>query len=98
MEITEELYDRLSEQAAQRQVTPEQLIERLLTDDSAPMVTAGEEPDAPVPPAGSDEVLVAVQRLTTLFAAVVIPDLDQAFTDPLIALANADAVPAPREC
>jgi hypothetical protein len=97
MQISEELYERLAEQAARLQLTPEQLIEQLLAGDAAPFVLAGDEQDVPVPPAGSAEALAAVQRLTTLFADVAIPDLEQALADPMIALANADVAPAPRD-
>jgi hypothetical protein len=95
MQISEELFERLNERAARLQLTPEQLIERLLAGDSAQVAMAGAAPDVPVPPAGSHQALAAVQRLTTLFADVVIPDLEQALADPMIALANADVAPAP---
>ena len=95
MQISDELYTRLNEQAARLQLSPEQLIERLLTGEAAPVTLAGDEPDVPVPPAGSAAALAAVQHLSTLFADVVIPDLEQVLADPLIALANADAAPAP---
>jgi hypothetical protein len=95
MQISEDLYARLNEQAARLRLTPEQLIERLLTDDAAPVTMPGDEPDVPVPPAGSAEALAAVQRLTSLFADVAIPDLEQVLADPLLALANADAAAHP---
>ncbi|HZS91747.1 MAG TPA: hypothetical protein VFE42_30210 [Chloroflexota bacterium] len=95
IQISEELYDRLYEQAVQLQLTPEQLIERLLAGGPVQPVVAPDEPDIPVPQAGTDEALAAVQRLTTLFADAVIPDLDHTLADPMIALANADAAPAP---
>ena len=87
--------NHLSGQAARLQLAPEQLIERLLAGNSPPFVEAANEPDVRVPPAGSDEALAAVRCLTTLFAGVVTPDLDQALVDPMIALANADVAPAP---
>jgi hypothetical protein len=95
MQISDDLYARLNEQAARLQLTPEQLIERLLASEAAPVALADDEPEVPIPSAGSVEALAAVQRLTTLFADVVIPDLEQVLADPLIALANADAAPAP---
>ncbi|MGH2409372.1 MAG: hypothetical protein ACRDGS_03275 [Chloroflexota bacterium] len=88
IQIAEELSDRLSEQAARRQITLEQLIERLLSEDSARLIMADDDLDVPVPPAGSDEAIAAVHRLTTLFAHVDLPDLDQALVDPMIALVN----------
>ena len=95
MEIAEDLYDRLSGQAARLQLTPEQLIERLLAGDSPSFAGTADESDIRVPPAGSDEALAAVRRLTNLFTDVAIPDIDQALVDPMIALANADAASAP---
>jgi hypothetical protein len=86
IQITEDLCRRLSEQAAQLHITPEQMLERLL---AAPSIDEGDEA-TPVPPAGSEEALAAVQRLTGLFADVALPDLDAALADPLIALANSD--------
>jgi hypothetical protein len=86
IQITEDLYRRLSEQAAQLHITPEQMLERLL---AAPSIDEGDEA-TPVPPAGSEEALAAVQRLTGLFADVALPNLDAALADPLIALANSD--------
>ncbi len=56
IQITEDLYRRLSEQAAQLHITPEQMLERLL---AAPSIDEGDEA-TPVPPAGSEEALAAV--------------------------------------
>lgn len=95
LHISEETYHRLSEQAEQLHLTPEQVVERLLAGDHAQPTIAGNELDLPVPSAGSEEALAAAHRLTTLFADVVIPDLDQTLADPMIALANADVAPAP---
>lgn len=95
MQISEELYTRLSAQAAQLQITPEQLIERLLAGGPLLQDVADDEPELLVPPAGSADALAAVHRLTTLFADTVIPDLDRALADPMIALANADAALIP---
>jgi hypothetical protein len=95
IQISDDLCDRLYERAAQLQLTPEQLIERLLAADRVQLVIALDEPDFPIPLAGSDEALAAVQRLSTLFADAAIPDLDQALADPMIALANADVAPTP---
>jgi hypothetical protein len=97
VQISEELYERLSEQAAQLQLAPEQFIERRLSGGLAPFDAEDEAPEVAIPPAGSEEALAAVHRLTTLFADVVIPDLDHALDDPLIALANADAALVPHD-
>jgi hypothetical protein len=88
--ISENVYRRLSERAARLRLTPEQLIERLLTPDLLTLVAIDEESTEPMPSAHSDEALASVQRLTTCFADATIPDLENVLTDPSIALANAD--------
>jgi hypothetical protein len=86
IQITEEVYRRLSEQAARLHLTPEQMIERLLT----PLSLIEEDGDLAVPAPGSEEALAAVRRLNSLFADVSIPNLDAVLADPMIALASAD--------
>jgi hypothetical protein len=81
--VTEEVYRRLSERAARLQLTPEQLIEQLVAVPPS-------DDDLAVPPAGSEEALAAVGRLSGLFAGVTLPDVDATLADPMIALANAD--------
>ena len=81
--VTEEVYRRLSERAARLQLTPEQLIEQFV---AAPLT----DDDLAVSPAGSEEALAAVARLSSLFAGVTLPDVDATLADPMIALANAD--------
>jgi hypothetical protein len=88
--ISESIYRRLSEQAAQLHLTPEQLIEHLLVPDSLLFAEGEAELDTLIPPAHSDAALAAVQRLTTCFADATIPDLENVLTDPSIALANTD--------
>lgn len=89
IELTEATYRHLSERAARLHLTPEQLIEQLLA------ALASNSDDLAMPPAGSEEALVAVGRLSGLFADITIPNLDEALADPQIALANAglDALP-----
>lgn len=82
--VTDEIYRRLSERAARLKLTPEQLIEQLL---AAPASVAD---DLPMPPAGAEEALAAVGRLSSVFSDLTIPNLDDTLADPLIALANAD--------
>ena len=84
IELTEATYRHLSERAAHLKLTPEQLIEQLL---AAPASVAD---DLPMPPAGAEEALAAVGRLSSVFADLTIPNLDATLADPLIALANAD--------
>jgi hypothetical protein len=64
------------------------MIARMLASDLPQFIITDDEPDISIPPAGSDEALSAVRRLTTLFADVAIPNLEQALSDPMIALAN----------
>ena len=95
IEISEEVYRRLHEQAARLQLTPEQMAERLLTRELAELTMEDGDQELPIPAPGSAEALAAVRRLTTLFADVSIPDLEQALADPMIALANADMADLP---
>jgi hypothetical protein len=96
IQVSETAYRRLSEQAAQLHLTPEQLIERLLVPDLLALAHVDEELAEPMPPAHSDAALAAVHRLTTCFADVTIPDLENVLTDPSIALANADGDDLPQ--
>jgi hypothetical protein len=95
IEVSEEVYRRLHEQAARLQLTPEQMAERLLTRELAELTMADGDQELSVPAPGSAEALAAVRRLTTLFADISIPDLEQALADPMIALANADVTDRP---
>jgi hypothetical protein len=92
IQVSETAYRRLSERAAELRLTPEQLIERLLVPDPLTLVDVDVDAELaePIPPAHSDAALAAVQRLTTCFADVTIPDLEHVLIDPSIALANAD--------
>jgi hypothetical protein len=94
--VSESVYRRLSERAARLRLTPEQLIERLLTPDPLALADVDDELAEPMPSAHSDEALAAVQRLATCFADVTIPDLEHVLTDPSIALANADTDDLPQ--
>ncbi len=90
--VTEELYRRLSAQAVRLHLTPEQLLERLVSSASM----GDDEDTLVVPAAGSEEALAAVRRLSGLFADVAIPKLEAALADPMIALAHADLDTHPR--
>ena len=92
LQISAQLYRRLSEQAARLRLTPEQLLERLV---AAPQV-AELGSDLPMPPAGSEAALAAVGRLTQLFATHPIRDLDTILADPMLSIANADLDALPR--
>jgi hypothetical protein len=88
IEVSEEVYRRLHERAGRLQLTPEQMIERMLVNDVPSFIVVDDESDIPIPPANSEEALAAVRRLTTLFADLTIPNLEQVLSDPMIALAN----------
>lgn len=88
IEISEELYQRLQEQAVRLNLSPAQLIERLVSGVSEP--DAAFDAGQPVPPAGSPAALAAVERLAGLFADLTLPDLEATLSDPLLALANVD--------
>ena len=90
IQLSEEVYRRLQAQAVQLQLTPEQVVERLLNSELPTFVALDDEADLPIPPAGSAEALAAVRRLTTLFADIAIPHLDDTLADPMIAQVNAD--------
>ena len=95
IEVSEEVYRRLHEQAARLQLTPEQMAERLLIRELAELTMEDGDQELPIPAPGSAEALAVVRRLTTLFADITIPDLEPALADPMIALANADMADLP---
>jgi hypothetical protein len=89
IEITEKTYAWLLKQAARLHTTPEELLERVLASNP---VLLGEDDKQDMPlleePAATAEALAAVQRLTSLFADVSIPDLEMVLDDPMLALEN----------
>jgi hypothetical protein len=89
IQLSEKTYALLLKQAARLQTTPEDVLERLLASDLA-LLTDDVEQDTPIldEPAATTEALAAVQRLTTLFADVSIPDLEAVLDDPMLALEN----------
>lgn len=93
--VSEELYQRLQAQALRVGRTPEQVIAQLL-DESLIAPHDDLAFDEPVPPAGSPEALAAVERLTTLFAYLLIPNVDAVLDDPAIEMANAPFADEPR--
>jgi hypothetical protein len=86
--LSDQAYQRLVRLAERRGMTPEQVLDRLMTAD---LVLLLEHLEADVPPApAADAARAAVQRLTGLFADLARPDLDALLDDPRLALANAD--------
>lgn len=82
---------------ARRQERIEQVIERLLLDDSG-ILEAEMDRDACIASAASDSAgaLAAVERLTMLFADVSFNNLEAHLSDPLLALENANLDLLPR--
>lgn len=92
LQISDNGYQRLREQADQLHTTPDQLLERLLASDALLLL---DERTVQVAEAESEDVpaCAAVKRLTTLFADVQIPYLEETLRDPLLTLAQADLLP-----
>jgi predicted transcriptional regulator len=95
IELSDELYHRLQAQAGRLNLSPEQVLEQLLLDAAVTMGDADETGEA-VPAAGAPEALAAVQRLTTLFADLPLPDVEAVLSDPALALANVDLTDLPQ--
>lgn len=76
--ISDTLYQLLSKRAAQESTSPEQVAETLLAQEFA---LSGELD--PTSETDVNEALAAVHRLTTLFADVQLPNLEQALNDPI---------------
>jgi hypothetical protein len=86
--LSDQTYALLQQHAIRLKLTPEEVLERVLSGELA---LSAETIDNAAPlsePEATAEALAAVQRLTTLFADVTIPNLDQVLDDPLLALAN----------
>lgn len=88
IEVSETIYNLLNKQAAVQDSTLEKVIERLLISTS--FVLQEDNALISLLPESVNEALAAVQRLTTLFAEVQIPNLEQALDDPMLELANAE--------
>lgn len=96
IQVSDEAYRRLQAEANRLQLTPEQLVERLLTGVGADLISSADEQDTSLPLPGSPSALAAVQRLTTLFSDAAIPDVDRVLADPALTLANADLLDVQR--
>ncbi len=92
IQVSDDAYRRLQAEATRLQLTPEQLVERLLTGVGAELIIDAEEQDTSIPLPASPAALKAVERLTTLFYDVAIPDLERALADPSLTLANVGLV------
>jgi len=89
IKVSDAVYQRLQDQAARLQVTPDQVLEQLLADSTTRDLIDAES-DIDIPASGSTEALAAVKRLTTLFATSPLPNIDAVLADPMLALANAE--------
>lgn len=89
IQLSEKTYALLLKQAARLQMTPEDVLERVLAND--PLVLTDDiDQDTPRldEPAATAEALAAVQRLSTLFADVSIHNIEAILDDPMLALEN----------
>lgn len=88
--LSDSVYRLLAKRAAQERVSVEQVAERLLSQELT--FSTELENGQPVSLTSGDveEALLAVQRLTTLFADLDISDLGLALSDPMLELSNVD--------
>jgi len=91
IEVSDTTYNRLMDQADRLHTTPEQLLDRLLTDDVVVLLDDGAT-DLPDEEPTEEESMAALHRLTTLFADFQDPNLDEILNDPRIALAQASLI------
>jgi hypothetical protein len=89
VQLSEKTYALLLRQAARLQMTPEDVLERVLAND---LLVLTDDIDQDTPrldePAATAEALAAVQRLSTLFADVSIHNIEAILDDPMLALEN----------
>ena len=91
IEIPEKTYQLLLQQAARLQLSPEHVLERLVLGDLAlPPLENSIAFDQTAAVDETTAALAAVERLTTLFADLPIPDLEYHLNDPMLALSNVD--------
>jgi hypothetical protein len=91
IELPDATYQALLTQAARLQVSPERMLERLVMGDLAlPPIGQPFERDLDIPATDTVTALAAVERLTRLFADVVVMNFEQHLNDPMLALANSE--------
>ena len=84
IELPEATYQLLLKQAARLQLPPERVLERLVLGDLAlPPVEDDADSDPVTIAADTTEALAAIERLTSLFADLPIPNLEQHLNDPM---------------
>ena len=86
--LTDRTYALLQQHAARLKLSPEEVLERVLSGELALSTETVDDAAPRAQPEDNAEALAALQRLTTLFADVTIPNLEQVLDDPLLALAN----------
>lgn len=92
IQVSENVYELLLKQADRLQITPERVIERLLVNEvGLPIEGMYEWLETPTLSAETTEALAAVHRLTTLFAGIDLPNLEDIMNDPMLAMANTDS-------
>src|SRR5215208_1314402 len=89
IQLSEKTYALLLKQTARLRMTPEDILGRVLANDLALLIDAIEQDTLSLDePAATADALAAVQRLSSLFADVSIPDLEALLGDPMLALEN----------
>lgn len=88
IELPEATYQLLRKQAARLQLPPERVLEQLVLGDLALPPEEATDAQAAVIANDTASALAAVERLSTLFADVVVDDFEQHLNDPMLALAN----------
>ena len=89
VQLSEKTYARLVQEAARLHTTPEDVLERVLTGELVLAADGAEHDEVMLDePDATAEALAAVRRLSTLFADVTLPNLDEILDDPLLAAAN----------
>jgi hypothetical protein len=86
--LSDQTYALLQQHATRLKLSPEEVLERVLSGTLTLSSEATDDAASLSEPEATAEALAAVQRLTTLFADVTIPNLEQVLDDPLLALAN----------
>src|SRR5436190_1739145 len=89
--LPDNVYRLLIAQAEALQLSPAEIIERVVTSDFIHLLVAQDDPELSNPaPTTTEEALAAVYRLTHLFADVPIEGLEEMLNDPMAELINVD--------
>ena len=88
--LSDTIYRLLTKRAVQESKSLEQVAERLLAQELALSAELDNGQQVSFESEDEDAALLAVHRLTTLFADVEVSWLEQALNDPMLEMANAD--------